>query len=201
MLILGSVGSGGELGVSGTTLTSPCPNSVSIADECITAFNDFRMSGGSKTDKTKFIIFKIADNKKEVVIDESSKDEDYEVFRSKLEAAKDSKGNPAPRYAVYDVEYELGGGEGKRYDDRLRSLRVRRSIGFLTFFSLDTEARSSSSLGSPATLPLSYVSNRNLFLVADGLSNTDAGSLVVHDLRQHPRKLEERPQHPQLHPR
>ncbi|OJK01521.1 actin-binding ADF family protein [Aspergillus brunneoviolaceus CBS 621.78] len=87
---------------------------VSIADECITAFNDFRMSGGSKTDKTKFIIFKIADNKKEVVIDESSKDEDYEVFRSKLEAAKDSKGNPAPRYAVYDVEYELGGGEGKR---------------------------------------------------------------------------------------
>jgi cofilin len=86
---------------------------VSIADECITAFNDFRMSG-NKTNKTKFIIFKIADNKKEVVIDEVSQEEDYEVFRSKLDAARDSKGKPAPRYAVYDVEYDLGGGEGKR---------------------------------------------------------------------------------------
>lgn len=94
--------------------------SVSIADECITAFNDFRMSG-NKANKTKFIIFKIADNKKEVVIDEVSQEEDYEVFRSRLEAAKDSKGNPAPRYAVYDVEYDLGGGEGKRYDCLLRS--------------------------------------------------------------------------------
>lgn len=64
--------------------------------------------------KTKFIIFKIADNKKEVVLDEVSSDQDYEVFRSKLESAQDSKGNPAPRYAVYDVEYELGGSEGKR---------------------------------------------------------------------------------------
>ncbi|KAL1847713.1 hypothetical protein Plec18167_009320 [Paecilomyces lecythidis] len=83
---------------------------VSINDECITAFNDFRMSRG----KTKFIIFKIADNRKEIVIDEVSQDPDYEVFRSKLENAKDDKGKTAPRYAVYDVEYELGGGEGKR---------------------------------------------------------------------------------------
>lgn len=65
--------------------------------------------------KTKFIIFKIADNRKEIVIDEVSQDPDYEVFRSKLENAKDDKGKTAPRYAVYDVEYELGGGEGKRY--------------------------------------------------------------------------------------
>lgn len=89
---------------------------VSITDECINAFNEFRMSGGSKAAKTKFIIFKIADNKKEVVIDEVSQDPDYEVFRSHLEAARDDKGNPAPRYAVYDVEFDLGGGEGKRYD-------------------------------------------------------------------------------------
>jgi len=83
---------------------------VTINDECITAFNDFRMSRG----KTKFIIFKIADNRKEIVIDETSQNPDYEAFRSKLEAVKDAKGNAAPRYAVYDVEYELGGGEGKR---------------------------------------------------------------------------------------
>lgn len=96
-------------------------HSVSITDECITTFNEFRMSGGSKGAKTKFIIFKIADNKKEVVIDEVSQDPDYEVFRSHLDAARDGKGNPAPRYAVYDVEYDLGGGEGQRYDGSLRN--------------------------------------------------------------------------------
>jgi cofilin len=83
---------------------------VTINDECITAFNDFRMSRG----KTKFLIFKIADNRREIVIDEVSQNPDYEAFRSTLEAVKDAKGHPAPRYAVYDVEYELGGGEGKR---------------------------------------------------------------------------------------
>jgi hypothetical protein len=44
-----------------------------------------------------------------------SDDPDYEVFREKLENATDSKGKPAPRYGVYDVEFELSGGEGKRY--------------------------------------------------------------------------------------
>ncbi|RMJ27443.1 hypothetical protein PHISP_01699 [Aspergillus sp. HF37] len=82
---------------------------VSIKDECLTAFNEFRMSHG----KTKFIIFKVADNKKEIVLDDVSQDQDYEAFRSKLGDARDDKGNPAPRYAVYDVEYELPG-EGKR---------------------------------------------------------------------------------------
>ncbi|GMF76801.1 unnamed protein product [Aspergillus oryzae] len=85
---------------------------VSITDECINTFNDLRMKKG---DKLKFIIFKIADNKKEVVVDEASTDQDYDNFRKKLEDAKDSNGKPAPRYAVYDVEYELGGNEGKRY--------------------------------------------------------------------------------------
>ncbi|KAL5343006.1 hypothetical protein BJX70DRAFT_355429 [Aspergillus crustosus] len=87
---------------------------VSVQDECITAFNNFRMTGGTKGAKPKFIIFKIADNKKEVVVEEVSEEQDYEVFRKRLEDAKDSKGNPAPRYAVYDVEYDLGNNEGKR---------------------------------------------------------------------------------------
>lgn len=89
--------------------------SVSVQDECITAFNEFRLSHG----KTKFIIFKISDNKKEVVVDEVGHDQDYEVFRTKLDAARDSQDRPAPRYAVYDVEYDLGGGEGKRYVSHL----------------------------------------------------------------------------------
>ncbi|KAJ5855628.1 uncharacterized protein N7529_009572 [Penicillium soppii] len=83
---------------------------VQIQDECNLAFQEFSRSHG----KINFIIYKIADNKKEVVVDTIGKDEpDYEVFRNKLAEAKDSLGRPAPRFAVYDVEYELPG-EGKR---------------------------------------------------------------------------------------
>lgn len=84
--------------------------SVSITDECISAFNELRMGKG----KVKYVIYKIANNKKEVVVDEIGHDHNYEVFRERLIAARDDKGNVAPRYAVYDVEFELGGGEGKR---------------------------------------------------------------------------------------
>ncbi|OJJ50802.1 hypothetical protein ASPZODRAFT_126748 [Penicilliopsis zonata CBS 506.65] len=83
---------------------------VSINDECVTSYKEFSLSRG----KTKYMIFKLSDDKSEIVIDESGGEKDYEVFRNKLCDAKDSKGRPAPRYAVYDVEYELGGGEGKR---------------------------------------------------------------------------------------
>ncbi|KAJ5587567.1 cofilin [Penicillium hispanicum] len=83
---------------------------VSVTDDCINKFNEFRLSHG----KIKYIIYKITDNKKEVVVDEVGTDQDYEVFRGKLDAARDSQDRPVPRYAVYDVEYELGGGEGKR---------------------------------------------------------------------------------------
>lgn len=84
--------------------------SVTVDDECINKFNEFRLSRG----KTKFIIFKITDDKKRVVVDDVSDDADWEVFRSKLEDAKDAAGNPAPRYATYDVQYEIPG-EGQRY--------------------------------------------------------------------------------------
>ncbi|BCS20222.1 actin-binding ADF family protein [Aspergillus puulaauensis] len=87
---------------------------VSIQDECLTAFNNLRMTGGTKGAKPKFIIYKISDNKKEVVVEHVSEDPDYEVFLQKLENAKDSNGKPAPRYAIYDVEYDLGEGEGQR---------------------------------------------------------------------------------------
>lgn len=83
---------------------------VSVQDECVNKFNEFRLSKG----KIKYIIYKISDNKKDVVVDKVGDDPDYEVFRSDLEKAQDSQGRPAPRYATYDVEYDLGGGEGKR---------------------------------------------------------------------------------------
>ncbi|KAL3476080.1 hypothetical protein BJX99DRAFT_228489 [Aspergillus californicus] len=87
---------------------------VQISDECTLQFNNLRMTGGTKGSKPKFIIYKIADNKKSVEVEEVSEDPDYEVFRTKLENARDSNGKPAPRYAVYDVEYDLGSSEGKR---------------------------------------------------------------------------------------
>ncbi|KAJ5745820.1 cofilin [Penicillium odoratum] len=83
---------------------------VSITDECITEFNNFRMSHG----KTKYIIFKISDDKKTVVVDKVGSEQDYEAFRTELENIKDANGTPLPRYAVYDVEYDLGSSEGKR---------------------------------------------------------------------------------------
>ena len=69
---------------------------------------------GKGDEKLKYIIYRITDNKKEVEVADYGNEADYEVFREKLVNSKDSKGNPAPRYAVYDVEYELGAGEGKR---------------------------------------------------------------------------------------
>lgn len=84
---------------------------MKIQDECITAVRELR----SRRDANKpcYIIYKISDDGQSVVVDETSSDKNYEVFLSKLASATDDKGKPAPRYAAYDVEYDLGG-EGKR---------------------------------------------------------------------------------------
>lgn len=47
------------------------------------------------------------------MVEDSSKEANYEGFREKLIAAQ-SAGKPGPRYAVYDFEYDAPGGEGKR---------------------------------------------------------------------------------------
>jgi cofilin len=65
--------------------------------------------------KVKYVIYKISDDMKQIVVEEKSESPDYEVFREKLASSRDSNDKPAPRYATYDVEYDLGGGEGKRY--------------------------------------------------------------------------------------
>ncbi|OQE22083.1 hypothetical protein PENFLA_c013G01707 [Penicillium flavigenum] len=84
---------------------------ISIADECISAFNQLRT--GPESTRPKFIIYKISDDNKSIVVEGTSTAKDYEVFRQKLSAALDKDGNPAPRYAIYDMEYDLGS-EGKR---------------------------------------------------------------------------------------
>ncbi|CAC9888100.1 hypothetical protein D6C98_00442 [Aureobasidium pullulans] len=87
-------------------------HSVSVSPECITAFNDLKLGKS-----TKWIIYKISDDWKEIVVEDSSTEANYSVFREKLLNAKskDRRGNEGigGRYAVYDVEYDTAG-EGKR---------------------------------------------------------------------------------------
>ncbi|KAI9652402.1 MAG: cofilin [Alyxoria varia] len=89
---------------------------VSVTPDCITSFNDLKLGKS-----TKWIIYKIADDWKTIVVEETSKEADYESFREKLLSAKskgkDGKESIGPRYAVYDFEYDAPGGEGKSPDN------------------------------------------------------------------------------------
>jgi len=86
---------------------------VSVAPDCISTFNNLKLGKS-----LAYIIYKISDDWKEIVVEETSTERDYSVFREKLLAAKskDKKGKEGigGRYAVFDVEYELESGEGKR---------------------------------------------------------------------------------------
>ncbi|GAB7360099.1 hypothetical protein MBLNU230_g7863t1 [Neophaeotheca triangularis] len=86
---------------------------VSVTPDCISAFNDLKLGKS-----TKWIIYKISDDWKEIQVEESSSDPDYSKFREKLVNAKskDKKGQEGKggRYAVFDMEFDAPGGEGKR---------------------------------------------------------------------------------------
>lgn len=85
---------------------------VSVAPECVAAFNELKIGR-----QLKYIIYKLSDDYKEVVVEDKGTDPDWEKFQSKLMNARSGykgKEGKGPRYAVYDVDYELEGGEGKR---------------------------------------------------------------------------------------
>jgi len=86
---------------------------ASVHNDCVTKFNELKLNK-----KIKFIIYKLSDDYKEIVIDEASEDGDWEVFREKLISAtsknKMGKVGKGPRYAVYDFNYDLASGEGSR---------------------------------------------------------------------------------------
>lgn len=86
--------------------------------------------------KIKYIIYKLTDDFKEIVIEEASEDPDWDNFREKLVTAQQKnkavsnqyisksgiglmnyqgKLGKGPRFAVYDFSYELASGEGTRY--------------------------------------------------------------------------------------
>ncbi|OVF11290.1 putative cofilin [Clavispora lusitaniae] len=76
--------------------------SVAVADESLAAFNDLKLGK-----KFKFIIFALNDKKTEIIVEETSSNEDYDAFLEKLPENE-------CKYAIYDFEYDIGGGEGKR---------------------------------------------------------------------------------------
>ncbi|VBB83807.1 Putative Cofilin [Podospora comata] len=84
---------------------------ATVNEECITAYNDLKLNK-----KYKYVIFKLSDDNKEIVVDSTSESgPEYDDFREKLINAK-TKGavGKGPRYAVYDFEYNLASGEGVR---------------------------------------------------------------------------------------
>jgi len=84
-----------------------------VSPECITAFNDLKLKK-----ETKFIIYKLDDDYKEIVVEETSTNGDWDTFREKLVNAtsktKTGKTGKGPRYAIYDFSYDLASGEGSR---------------------------------------------------------------------------------------
>jgi cofilin len=86
---------------------------LSVNPDCVSAFNDLKLKAGRGG--PKYIIYKISDDQKEIVVDEIGSETDYDVFREKLVAKKEGTGKDRPSYAIYDVEFELEGGEGKRF--------------------------------------------------------------------------------------
>ncbi|KAJ5835902.1 hypothetical protein N7447_001928 [Penicillium robsamsonii] len=85
---------------------------ISSAAKCISEFNQLR--SGPEATRPKFMIYKISDDNQDIVVEETSTEKDYDTFLLKLWESVDKRGNPAPRYAIYDMEYDLPGSEGKR---------------------------------------------------------------------------------------
>ncbi|KXX81235.1 Cofilin [Madurella mycetomatis] len=87
---------------------------ATVNQECVTAYNELKLNK-----KYKYVIFKLSDDNKEIVVDSTSEDgPEYEDFREKLinatSKSKTGAVGKGPRYAVYDFEYQLSSGEGTR---------------------------------------------------------------------------------------
>lgn len=58
-------------------------NRATVHEDCVTAWNDLKLNK-----KHKYIIFKLSDDLKEIVVEETSDNKDWEAFREKLLNAK-----------------------------------------------------------------------------------------------------------------
>ncbi|KAF4990699.1 cofilin [Fusarium heterosporum] len=86
---------------------------ATVSQDCISAFNDLKLNK-----KYKYIIYKLSDDYKQIVVEHASESKDYEEFRENLINATSKSRTGAvgkgPRYAVYDFEYNLASGDGVR---------------------------------------------------------------------------------------
>ena len=122
--------------------SSRASSSVSVHPDCISAFNDLKLGKETKyiiykisddwkevtplfhhqniLEAIKVLLEELETHYDgQIVVEETSKEADFGAFREKLLNAKskDRRGKEGMggRYAVYDVEYDAEGGEGKRY--------------------------------------------------------------------------------------
>ena len=56
---------------------------MSIAQDCISKFNELKLNK-----KLKFIIYKLSDDYKEIGVEETSENSDWDIFREKLLSAQ-----------------------------------------------------------------------------------------------------------------
>ncbi|AEO61779.1 hypothetical protein MYCTH_2316635 [Thermothelomyces thermophilus ATCC 42464] len=87
---------------------------ATVNEECIATYNELKLNK-----KYKYIIFKLSDDNTQIVVESTSEDgPEYDDFRNKLISAQSKSKTGAlgkgPRYAVYDVQYDLKSGEGTR---------------------------------------------------------------------------------------
>jgi Cofilin/tropomyosin-type actin-binding protein len=96
----------------------------------VAKFNELKLNK-----KIKFIIYKLSDDNRQIVVEDASENGDWDYFREKLINAKtknkavglfssysllqlltyeQGKEGKGPRYAVYDFNYDLASGEGAR---------------------------------------------------------------------------------------
>ncbi|KAF9987674.1 cofilin [Mortierella antarctica] len=75
---------------------------ATVSDSCLEAFNKLKLEH-----KYKYIVFKVSDDNKEIIVEKTSDSGDYEAFLKDLP-------NDDCRFAVYDFELEI---EGNRWRD------------------------------------------------------------------------------------
>jgi len=75
---------------------------VGLHKDCVPAFELLKLKKESK-----YIIYKLSDDKKNIQVEKSSVEKDYDAFLADLPEKE-------CRYAIYDFEFEVSATEGKR---------------------------------------------------------------------------------------
>lgn len=85
--------------------------SVGLGEDCIPLFTKLKSRG------LKYIIYRLSEDKKSIISEKTSDEDNLDVDgpeEAKYEAFLANLPDNDCRYAVYDLEYDSPGGEGKR---------------------------------------------------------------------------------------